>query len=400
MSQSLSFTSTALFASLSLSLIAVRTQAADWAAWRGPDQNGISAESGWKPAGIAKELWKKNVNAGYSTVAVADSRLFTMGNADEKDTVYCLNPETGAEIWTFSYPCGKGGGHAGPRATPVVDGDRVYTCSLEGDVHCLEVASGKKIWQQAALAQDAERTKWDLSGSPLVVNSLVLINVGDHGAAFDKQTGRAVWQSPGTGGYATPVIFGSETRSLAAIFGQNAIHAVDVKTGRKVWALPWQTKHDINAADPVLVEDDLFISSGYGRGCALLDVTGDMPKVKWQNTNLKNHFTSAIALEGNIIGCDGNTGRGKLVSIDAATGEVNWSEDLGFGAPILVDGKIIFLNEKGTVTIGIPSKTGFKVLASHSVIAKPGKCWNMPVLSNGLLYCRGSRGPLVCLDLR
>ena len=381
-------------------LIATGIQAADWATWRGPTQNGISTETGWKPAGVARELWHKHVNAGYASVAVADGRLFTMGYADEQDTVYCQQPETGKELWTFVYPCGKGGGFAGPRATPVVDGDRVYTFSLEGDVHCLDATSGKKIWYRDAAELDIKQIKWKYSASPVIMDDMLLLNVGDHGAALDKLTGRVLWQSSGAGGYATPVVFGPHTRPMLAIFGQAAIHGVDARTGRKLWALPWQTKHDINAADPVLVGDDLFISSGYGKGCARLDVSGSTPKVKWQNTNLRNHFTSSIVLDGNLIGCDGNTGKGKLVSVDAATGEVNWSEDLGFGAAILVDGKIIYLNEKGTVTIGVPSKSGFKTLVSQHVVDDPGKCWNMPILSNGLLYCRGSKGPLVCLDLR
>jgi outer membrane protein assembly factor BamB len=375
-------------------------QADDWTVWRGPDKNGISKETGWNPEGISKTLWKKDIGAGYSSVVISKGNLFAIGNKDKKDTVYCFDAITGKEKWSFSYPCGKGGGYAGPRATPTIDGRFVYTFSLEGILNCIDIATGKRIWDQNITKFNAENIKWKFSGSPVISGNLIIINAGEHGMAFDKKTGKKAWISTGQGGYSTPLVFGTKTKPMIAIFGLAAINAVDVKTGRKIWSFPWKTKYDVNAADPVITDNGMFISSGYGKGCALLDISGRSPKAKWQNTNMRNHFTSSIFLDGVIYGCDGQTGKGELICLDEKTGNINWKNNLGFGSLIISDGKIIYLNEKGTLTICKVSKTAYSEITTASVLSNAGKCWSVPVLSNGLLYCRASKGSLICLDLR
>lgn len=374
--------------------------AADWPVWRGVHHDGISRETKWNPNGISKVLWEVDIGSGYSSVVVAGGNLFAIGNKENSDTVYCLDAVTGKEKWKFSYPCKKGGGYAGPRATPTVDGKNLYTFSLEGVLHCLDVATGKKVWSQDVTKFGANNIGWKFSGSPLIAANMVVVNAGEHGMAFDKSTGRKIWVSEGKGGYSTPLIFGTKTKPLVAIFGFASINAVDLKTGRKVWSFPWKTKYDVNAADPVITPSGMFISSGYGKGCALLDISGVSPKAKWQNTNLRNHFTSSLFLDGALYGCDGQTGKGALSCIDEKTGNVNWTHNLGFGSMVISDGKIIYLNEKGVLTICKATKDGYAEIISKPVLSNAGKCWTVPVLSNGKLYCRASKGKLVCLDLR
>ena len=142
----------------------------DWHQWRGPQRNGISSETGWQakwPAGGPRQLWQKVIGSGFSTVSVADGRVFAMGNDGKHDTIWCLDTDTGAEIWKHSYPCRKGD-HPGPRATPTVDGKFVYAVSRQSDVHCLEVATGKPIWSKnLAKEVGAKVPGWGIASSPL-----------------------------------------------------------------------------------------------------------------------------------------------------------------------------------------------------------------------------------------
>jgi len=389
-----------MFAVFVLAGLSMNIFAGDWLAWRGPNQGGISEEK-LNPAGISKRLWEVRVGKGYSAVAVKGKHVFTMGNDGSQDTIYCLDAGSGKEVWKFSYPCSKGGGYAGPRSTPVLDDKYVYTFSLEGQVHCIDAESGKKKWVKSVADFGCRNLKWSFSSSPLVTDKLVIVNAGKSGIALDKKSGKKVWGSGGIGGYATPVLFTQKKKQYVAIFGEKALYTVDYKNGKVAWSFPWETKYDVNAADPIVTEKWIFISSGYGKGCALLDICGKKPKVKWQNTNLKNHFNSSIYQDQHIYGCDGNTGSGSLVCLDPQNGSTKWREDLGFGSIVAgADGSAAYLNERGTLTVGKISSSSFQQVGSENVLKRAGKCWTVPILANSRLYCRGSNGKLVCLDVK
>ena len=371
----------------------------DWPIWRGPNKNGISEETNWNPKGISKVLWEKNVGAGWSAFSVKGKRAYTMGNSGGEDHIYCLDTETGKEIWKYSYSCSKGGGYAGPRASPVIKNDCVYSFSVDSEVHCVDAKKGKKKWSTNLSDLGARNITWKYSSSPVLTKKLVLINAGSHGIALDKQTGKKVWSTSGIGGYATPVLLKKGRKKRVIIFGEKDLCAVSLKSGKKFWSFPWQTKYNVNAADPLVNKKWIFISSGYGRGCALLNVKGKTPKLIWENTNLCNHFSSSIYVDGYIYGVDGNIGRGKLTCIDIKNGDVKWRENLGFGSLMIAGDKIIYMGERGTLTIGKFSPDGFSKIASERVLKGAGKCWTTPVLSNGRIFCRGSNGKTVCLDV-
>jgi len=288
----------------------------DWPSWRGPNRNGITADpklSNDTLANGANIRWTASLGNGYSSVAVSDGQLYTMGNIDDQDVVYRLATDTGKEVWRYTYDA-KAGSYKGPRSTPVVDGPYVYTLSQHGDLICLDKKQGKVKWRENILRNHGiANTKWGLSASPCIEGDLVILNAGTSGIALNKSTGATVW-STGTdcGGYAAPVIYERAGKRLAAIFGQKAIYGVDVKTGRVEWQWPWETKYDVNAADPIYADGKVFISSGYGRGCALLNISSGEPSKLWENRTLKNHFSSSILLNNHIFGIDGNTGGGHL----------------------------------------------------------------------------------------
>ncbi len=379
-------------------------RAADWPVWRGTNKDGISAEAQWDARRLAtpQVLWKTNVGQGWSAATVSGKRLYTMGNRGGKDTVYCLSSDKGLELWKFSYNCGAGN-YPGPRATPVLDGDLLYVHSREGHVFCLDADTGGKRWERN-IARDfrAATLRWGLSGSPCVHGDLVLFNAGQHGAALNKKTGATVWSSAaGAGGYSTPVVYRHGGGEQVAMFGSKAVHGVDVKTGKRLWSFDWVTKYDVNAADPIYSSGRMFISSGYGKGCALLDLRGRKPRQLWTHKNMKNHFSTCVLRDGHLYGVDGNAGRGAVRCLDFSTGAEKWSRDLGFGSLIMAGDKLLILNEKGRLFVASATPDAYREIAQCQALKAGGKvkCWTMPVLANGRLYCRNSAGDMVCLNV-
>ena len=390
---------------LAIAMLFVMTSAAaDWPNWRGPNHDGISTEKDWNPEALKKDVKKiRNVNVGdgYSMVAVKDGKVYTMGNKDEKDSVYCLDEATGKELWKYSYPCGKGS-YPGPRSTPTVDGDMVYAVSREGDVFCLKASDGSVVWKKNVIKDyGAENIGWGIACSPRVYGNGLIINAGINGIMLNKKNGEKVWASEaGKGGYSTAVVYQKGDKHCAAIFGQKAMYGVDLKSGKQLWSFPWETSYDVNAADPIVVGDLVFLSSGYGRGCAVIDISGTEAKEVWQNKEMCNQFSSSVYIDGYIYGISGNAGKGDLKCLDMKTGKVKWSHDSGFGALMAADGKLIILNEKGELSIAEATPTAYKELSQAKVLDPKGaKCWNMPVLSNGKIYCRDSKGELVSIDV-
>ncbi len=373
----------------------------DWPFWRGLNHNGISAEKGLKIEKIKSPLWEINVGAGYSAVAVVGKCLYTMGYKDDNDTVVCLDANTGKNLWKYSYPCGRGGGYAGTRATPVVVDGSVFTFSNKGLLNCLDAETGAKKWSKSVSGKGTKNLKWKYSGSPRLVDGLVIINAGKHGIAFNQKSGEEVWRSPGTGGYATPVVLEQNGVNYILLFSQNSLQAVNVKDGKLVASFPWKTQYDINAADPIVFGDKIFISSGYDHGCALLEFKKHTFKQLWFNKNMKCQFSSPILYKGSLYGSDGKTGKGSLVAISIEDGSELWRDSkTGYGSLIIADDRIIYLNDKGKLIIAKVSNAAFKPEISFQVLKKAGKCWTMPVLANKKLYCRGANGKLICLDLQ
>ncbi|MDT8392190.1 MAG: PQQ-binding-like beta-propeller repeat protein [Lentisphaeria bacterium] len=386
-------------------LFSFSAAAGDWVAWRGPNADGISDETGWNPEALAngaQVVWSADINYGYAAVAVKDGHVFAIGNDGSQDTVRCLNAATGKEIWAFSYPCASGGGYKGPRASPILNGPAVFTVSQDAQVHCLRADNGALIWKKNLATEfGAQAPKWKHAATPRVLGELLIFNAGKTGLALKKQTGKKVWGGhPGISGYASPLPFKNGNQTAVAIFAEKELLAVDTMSGNILWRFPWETKHDVNAADPLIVgKDKMFISSGYGRGGAMIDFAGGQPRKLWENKAMSNHFSSSVFMNGFIFGIDGNAGRGKLTCLDPKDGSVAWEHNTGFGSLLGADGKLIILNDSGKLMIADATGAGYN---EHSSAQTPltKTCWTMPILSNGHLFCRNDKGKLVCIDLR
>lgn len=385
----------------------------DWPRWRGPAMNGISTETGWStawPAAGPKQAWKASVGIGFASVAVAEGRVYTSGNQKDQDTIYAFDAATGKPLWQHSYACPLDPRYyeGGTSSTPTVDGDRVYTLSRKGHAFCFEAATGKVIWEknlndELGLKTFKEETpEWGYAGSPLIQGNHVIFNVGTAGAAFEKASGKAVWNTgKKLSGYATPVPFTVDGQAALAVFGAEAVHAVSLKEGKTLWSHPWKTSYDVNAADPIIDGNQMFISSGYGRGATLLKFTATGATKVWENKDLRNQFNSSVLLNGHLYGMDGNHGdrSSNLRCVEFATGKVKWTEkSVRPGGLMAAGSKLIAIGDTGELVVAEASPEGFKPLARAQVLG--GKCWTTPVLSHGRIYCRNAKGDLVCLDVQ
>ena len=396
-----------------------KSQASDWPNWRGPNYNGISSETGWSatwPEEGPKVLWKTSIGTGFASMAVSNGRVYATGNINDNDILYCFDAETGEEIWKKSYPCPlyKKSHEGGPCATPTVDGNAVYTFSKDGDAIRFNAATGQKVWHKNLNKElGLKHPTWYFASSPFVIDpsnagsgskpavgGMVILNAGTYGIALDKADGSVIWKNGnGACGYATAVPYTVGNQKCVAMPVSREIVGLVAATGKIIWKLPWKTSYDINAADPIISGDTVFISSGYNKGCALLKIDGGSITELWRNKNMRNQVNSSVLWKGHIYGFDGQVGGGgKLTCLNYQTAEVKWSQrGMGTGSLMLADGKLIILGERGKLVIAEASPEGFRELASAQILT--GKCWTVPVLANGKIYARNANGQLVCIDV-
>ena len=389
-----------------ISLLLALSMADDWPQWRGPGRNGISSESGWLdswPGEGPKIAWKAEVGTGFASFAVAKGRVFTLGNADDNDRVFCLDAGTGRALWSHGYPAEADPNQfeGGPTSTPTVDGDRVFTLGRKGELFCFEAATGKIAWSKNVQKEaGAPVPGWGFSGSPLVYEDLLILNVGEAGLALEKATGRVAWKSAAREpGYSTPFPLKRGDGWLVLLGSGKSYLAVDLRTGREAWSLRWNTQFGVNAADPVVDGDRVFISSGYGKGAALLKLGAGEPEITWQSKVMRNQMNPSVLLDGHLYGIDGNTDQTALKCIEFSTGSEKWSSPItGAGSVTAADGKLLVLTGDGELMVAPASPDGFKPTARAKVL--DGKCWTVPVLANGRIYARNAEGRVVCVDLR
>lgn len=402
------FQTCALRILLALGVLLPAARATEWPHWRGPDRNGISVEKYWLtawPAAGPAILWKGSVGLGFSSVTVSAGRLYTLGHASGQDTVFCLDATTGREIWKHSYPAELGDKfyEGGTTGTPTVDHDRVYTLSRWGDAFCFEAATGKILWNKNVQTETGARLPdWGFAGSPTIHENTLLLNVGEDGLALDKASGKILWKSSDKpSGYSTPLLWRRDGRLEIALASGQCYVGVDPASGKESWRMKWVTQYGLNAADPVPIADRLFISSGYGKGGALIKpVAGGEPEVIWKTKLLRTQFNSAILFEKYLYGVDGDTtDKPVLKCLDASDGSVKWSDNANaIRSFIIANGHFIALGDKGELILAPARSDAFQPTARFQALG--GKCWTAPVLANGLLYCRNLRGDLVCIDLR
>ena len=389
---------------ISVLLFAPASQANDWPQWRGPERDGVSRETGWLtswPESGPKKLWEQNIGIGYSSFSVSNGRLYTMGNVSEMDNIYCFDSETGKLEWKHEYPCPSKdpNGYHGTRCTPTVDANRVYAVSRQGNFFCLDASSGKVNWSKDFKTDfDGKVPVWGFAGSPLIEKDWVLAEVSGKASvvAFNKLTGQVVWQA-GTdpAGYGSLVAFDLDGQRCFLQFSGDHLICRKMKDGSEMWRFLWKTSYGVNATTPIVQGDEVFVSTGYGYGCALLKMSPAGAKEIWRNKNMRNHVNSCVLVNGFIYGFD----ESELKCLDWKTGEVKWgNRNYGKGSLMAADGKLILYGQSGKLGVAEATPAAFKELCSFQALT--GKdTWASPVLANGRIYVR-NLDKVLALDVK
>lgn len=380
---------------------------ADWPQWRGPAHDGISPETDVRLAwtGSPAVLWEREIGSGFSSMAAVGDRVYTCGTKGGSQVLYCLEADSGKVVWevVMGDELEERQGGDGPRATPTVNDGKVYVLGAFGNLLCVDAATGRGVWKK----KFDNKPTWAYSGSVLVEGDLAVVSPGkqDGGLlALDKRTGRAVWSAgDGAAGYATPYPFTFRDRRLIAGFLATEIIIVEARSGRLLWSMPWKTSYNVNAATPIYHDGHLFVSSGYGTGCALvkLGVSGGKltGETVWKNEAIRSKFQTCVLYEGHLYGADEQG----LKCVEFKTGKVVWDERrvgrsrTRHGTVLLVDGHLLYLTEAGHLYSAKASPDGFRPRADTNILS--GRCWTVPTLHDGLLYARNLE-KLVCVDLR
>ena len=384
---------------------ATKASADDWPNWRGPRFDGISRETiPDKLPNSLPVLWKAKVGIGFSSFAVFGDRVLTMGNRDERDSVSCLDANTGKVLWQHSYDCALDPLYyeGGPGGTPTVHGDSVYTLSKKGHAFRLDLETGNVIWSRDLIADhDLKLPEWSFAGSTFIAGNHVLLNAGRGGIALSVETGKTLWlPDKDTPGYATIVPYPSpEKPSGHLLFSAKSLFLIDSANGKKHWEFPWKTGRDVNAADPVVVAGkEIIVSTASGTQCLRPLDNGNVPEIVWEQKDLKWYFNPGVLIDEHIYSLHGTTHRlTDLVCTDAKTGKTVWSEE-GFGSGgLIAAGKHVIVFDLGKLTIFPATAEGFAPILQQSVLK--GKCWTAPVIANGRIYCRSAAGDVAALEI-
>ena len=386
--------------STALAILCLPAEGEDWPNWRGPRFDGISKET--LPAKLPETLpikWRANVGIGFSSFAVSGGRVLTMGNTDDRDTVWCLDARTGDVLWQHSYDCALDPRYyeGGPGGTPTVHEGSVYTLSKKGHAFRLDLKTGEVKWSRDLVNDHKLKLpEWSFACSAFVEGDKVILNAGREGIALDRETGKTLWlHDPGSSGYATIV---PEAKDRYLLFSAKSLLAINPRDGSKYWEYPWKSSRDVNAADPVRVGDDIVVSSSAGTKRISPKGNGEPPEDVWHQHDLKWYFNPGVLIDGYLYSLHGTTHcPTELICTDVETGETIWSEE-GFGSGgLTAAGSHVIVFDLGKLTIFQASPKRF--ITTHEQKILEGKCWTSPVLANGVIYCRNAVGDVAAVGL-
>jgi hypothetical protein len=392
--------------------------AAEWPQWLGPTRDGVSPEkvAPWKEA--PKVLWRAPVGEGNSSPVVAGGRVFLHAKIKDRDEeeVVAFDAKSGKELWrkVYSRAAFKSLYGNGPRATPAVAGDHVYTFGITGVLTCWSAADGKQIWQVDTLKQfGAKNLFFGMACSPLVEGNRVLVNVGAKGAsvvAFDKDKGDVVWKAlDDRASYSSPIVLGKGPERQVVFLTGEGVVSLNPADGSRYWQFPLVDKLLESSTTPVRAGELLLASSiTYGSAGLKLETKDQQPAYQeaWKNPALTSYFSTPVAVGSEHIYLV--TGANPLAfkkpeatlhCVEAKSGKPLWSRArIGqYHAALLrtADNKLLMLDDGGNLVLLDPDPKEYKELARSKVC---GETWAHPALSDGRLYVRDNK-EVICLQL-
>lgn len=382
--------------------VTVEIASAQWIQFGGPKRDFTVQVGGladtW-PEGGPRQLWRRPLGEGYSSILVDEGRLYTMTHKDGNEYVVCLKADDGETVWEYGYETDgvdRGFG-PGPRGTPSIDGDRIYAVGISGRLHCMNKKDGKVQWSHDLVKEfGAEIPRWGYANSPLVYKDLLIVPVGgaDKGiAAFRKTTGDIEWMSEGLpNGYASPLPIDVDGQVQIAVFMGKEVVGVNPETGAILWRHGHETNYDVNATMPVWTDDNvLIIASAYGTGAQALRLKRDGDKTTltpvWKQKSLGVHHGTLIRLGDALLGSVGMMGGAAMVAVDIHTGDVKYRRrNFGKATMIQADGKLIVLDEAGKLGLARATGENFETISSADIFTDTS--WTVPTLVGTTLYVR------------
>jgi outer membrane protein assembly factor BamB len=431
-------------------------QGSDWPKFLGPDGTSVSTEKGiitpWPKDGL-KILWHKEVGPGYGMPTISKGKLYHFDRkpkniGDDEDSkqvrLTCMDARTGKEIWVSEYPSVYKDRYrysSGPRCSPIVDGDLVYTYGVEGMLHCFRADTGAVVWRfDASKEFNVIQNFFGVGSTPVIEGDFLISQVGgspkgstarelfdqtlkpnDTGiVAFNKRTGKVAYKiGAELASYASPVLATINNRRYCFLFARGGLLAFDPGNGKIDFHYPWRADdvESVNASNPVVVGDKVFISETYGPGSALLKLKPGGVDPIWRDIarfkkSMQCHWMTPIYHDGYLYGSSGrHKENAELRCINFETGKIQWSvkevADRGLTrcSLLMIDGHFICLGEDGVLRLlKVNPKKYDEVSALELLDPKTQRpllkepCWAAPIVSHGLLYVRGDER-LVCLEL-
>jgi outer membrane protein assembly factor BamB len=371
-----------------------------WTNFRGPRRDGKYEETTistkWPASGLPV-LWKQPVGIGHSSFVVADGKAYTIEQRRSQEVVAAYDMNNGRELWTqkwnAEYTDSTGDG---PRSTPTWDAGRIYALGATGELRCLDASSGAVIWGKNILSDNkATNLPWAMAASPLIVDDKVIVlpggTAGKSVVAYNKNTGAPVWRVLNdTQAYVSPMLVELAGRRQIVVVSASRVVGLTPENGTLLWEYPWDTANGINVSQPIMVDRNrFFISSGYGKGAALVEVKGSgnsyTASTVWENNNMKNKFNSSVLYNGYIYGLD----EGILVCLDVNTGERKWKDGrYGYGQVVLAGNHLIVTSDQGDVALVNATPSQYTEVARFTALQ--GQTWNYPAIANGRLLVRNS----------
>jgi outer membrane protein assembly factor BamB len=410
-----------LLVGVGLGTLVLQAGAADWPQWRGPQRNGLSSETGllreWPKDG-PRLLWQiKDIGSGYSTPAVVGDRLYLLANKDlDNESVVALAAADGKPIW--STRIGKVGpnegmDYAAARSTPTVDGESLYALGSDGDLACLETATGTVRWQKNLRTEfGGETGYWAYAESPLIDGDTLVCTPGGKEAtlvALNKRTGALLWKTAVPGGdqagYASAIPVEAAGRKQYVQFVQKGVVGVDAKTGQFLWRYDATGKGPANIPTPIARGDALYSSGQMGSGLVRLKPTagGVTAEEVYSQRGLPNAIGGSVLIGDHLYG---TTAQG-LLCVEFATGKVKWTDkSVGTGAICSADGRLYVHGENGDVALVEATPDAYREKGRFTPPEQPQhlrgfmeKAWAYPVVANGRLYIRDA-GKVWCYDVK
>jgi outer membrane protein assembly factor BamB len=429
-----------------------RKPGVDWPAFLGPTGDSKSPETGiiapWPKEGL-KIVWQRPLRESYDIGTVADGRYFQFDREGDQAKLFALDAATGEEIWQFSYPIDYSdyyGYNGGPRCSPVVDEGRVYIYGPEGMLQCLSAVDGELIWKvDTAKDFGVVQNFFGVGSTPAIEEDLLIVVVGGSppdsqqlgpGAldrvegngsgivAFDKRTGEVKYKiTDELAGYAGPKLATIDGRRWCFVFARGGLVGFNPADGSVDFHYPWRATilESVNASQPVVVGDEVFISETYGPGSSLLRVRRGGYDIVWKDDDRRRekamqlHWNTAVYHDGYLYGSSGrHEYNAELRCIEWKTGKVMWSEpDLTRASLLYADGHFICLSEDGVLRLLRATPEKYDLVSEWKPVDETGArnpfgfgarqllsppAWAAPILSHGLLYVRGD-DRVVCLEL-